>query len=108
MHFDGLATSHVERAFTPAQASLTAPVTESTKVAGDPGSKQALYRLLGQDLDICVEAHADAYEQSRKKWSECSVEEWTKGADGMFLISHYGHLTYRWGRQLWPRSLDRC
>ena len=47
--------------------------------------KQALYQLLGQNLDICVEAHADAYQQARKKWSECSMEEWTKGADGTYM-----------------------
>ncbi|PIL29389.1 hypothetical protein GSI_09441 [Ganoderma sinense ZZ0214-1] len=53
------------------------------KVVGNPEPKQALYQLLGQDLDIWVEAHADVYEQARKKWSECSMEEWTKGADDL-------------------------
>ena len=51
----------------------------------DSVSKQALFRLLGQDLDICLEAHADAYDRAREKWSDCSFEEWTKGADGMWL-----------------------
>ena len=51
----------------------------------DSVSKQALFRLLGQDLDICLEAHADAYDRAREKWSDCSFEEWTKGADGMRL-----------------------
>ncbi|RPD52776.1 hypothetical protein L227DRAFT_617521 [Lentinus tigrinus ALCF2SS1-6] len=69
-----------ERTATPAQ---NVPPPPARKIAGDD-SKQALYRLLGQDLDICVEAHADAYTQARIKWSECSMEEWTKGADGGF------------------------
>ncbi|KAJ8454669.1 hypothetical protein ONZ51_g12895 [Trametes cubensis] len=43
--------------------------------------RRALYMLLGQDFDVVMEAHADAYQQARKKWSECSVEEWTQGAD---------------------------
>ncbi|KAI0752973.1 hypothetical protein C8Q80DRAFT_1303775 [Daedaleopsis nitida] len=67
----------------PVQALPVHPVQENSKVAGEPDSKQALYQLLGHDLDICVEAHADAYEQARKKWSECSVEEWTKGGDDL-------------------------
>ncbi|TBU52076.1 hypothetical protein BD310DRAFT_941044 [Dichomitus squalens] len=58
------------------------PLQDSFGAQRDGHSKQALYRLLGQDLDICIEAHADAYEQARKKWSECSIDEWTKGADG--------------------------
>lgn len=75
--------SDFERMPTPAQNVPLLPPPTARKVAGDD-SKQGLYRLLGQDLDIAVEAHADAYEQARKKWSECSVEEWTKGADGAF------------------------
>ena len=72
-----------ERTATPAQhMTLLKPQAERKVSADDP--KQALYHLLGQDLDICVEAHADAYEQARKKWSECSTEEWTQGAGGAF------------------------
>ncbi|KAI0686550.1 hypothetical protein C8Q76DRAFT_761452 [Earliella scabrosa] len=87
MPFSGRATparysagSEFARATPPAQP---VPVIhqDSQKVNGDTDSKQALYKLLGQDLDIYVEAHADAYEQARKKWAECSVEEWTRGAD---------------------------
>ncbi|KAI0644159.1 hypothetical protein C8Q79DRAFT_927973 [Trametes meyenii] len=56
--------------------------SQNTKVADDePSAQQALFRLLGQDLDIFAEAHADSYEQARRKWAECSAEEWTKGAD---------------------------
>ncbi|OJT11760.1 hypothetical protein TRAPUB_11695 [Trametes pubescens] len=76
-----------DRAVTPAHgAPLLAPPPhfqpEPPKSMVDQSEgRQALYRLLGQDLDIFVEGHADAYEQARKKWADCSVEEWSKGAD---------------------------
>ncbi|KAH9847983.1 hypothetical protein C2E23DRAFT_889440 [Lenzites betulinus] len=75
------------RAPTPAHgAPLLAPpahfLPEPVKVEASE-ARQALYRLLGQDLDIFVEGHADAYEQARKKWAECSVEDWTSGADDL-------------------------
>ncbi|KAI8974033.1 hypothetical protein BD414DRAFT_510165 [Trametes punicea] len=86
----------LERAVTPAQGdTLLAPPqprrqpVKETSNQSEP--RQALYRLLGQDLDIFVEAHADSYEQARKKWAECSMEEWTKGAD---------NLTERFGKML--------
>ena len=60
-------------------------------MVGNLAPKQALYQLLGQDLDIWVEAHADGYEQARKKWSECSMEEWTKGADGTWTLFRVIH-----------------
>ncbi|RDX42289.1 hypothetical protein OH76DRAFT_135455 [Lentinus brumalis] len=78
-----------ERTATPAQSAPVLPPPATRKVGGDE-HKQALYRLLGQDLDICVEAHADAYEQARKKWSECSIEEWTQGADE--LATRFGKM----------------
>ncbi|KAI0799984.1 hypothetical protein C8Q74DRAFT_383428 [Fomes fomentarius] len=78
-----------ERTVTPAQ-SLPIVAQDNRKTKGDMDSKQALYTLLGQDLDICVEAHADSYEQARKKWSECSQEEWTRGADE--LAERFGKL----------------
>ena len=49
----------------------------------------ALHRLLGQDLDIYVEAHVEAYEQAKKKWSECSMDEWKVGADGALPLYPY-------------------
>ncbi|KAH9889570.1 hypothetical protein C8Q73DRAFT_793767 [Cubamyces lactineus] len=61
--------------------------------------RRALYMLLGQDFDVVMEAHADTYQQARKKWSECSVEEWTQGADelagrfGKMLDFVKGHMT---------------
>ncbi|KAH9914138.1 uncharacterized protein B0H18DRAFT_141612 [Fomitopsis serialis] len=48
----------------------------------DPtGRGEALYKLMGQDLGEFVEGHVDAYEEAKKRWSECSMEEWTAGAD---------------------------
>ncbi|KAI0824479.1 hypothetical protein BC628DRAFT_1377831 [Trametes gibbosa] len=85
------------RAATPAHGvPLLAPPVhfppEPAKGAVEAASegRQALYRLLGQDLDIFVEGHADAYEQARKKWAECSVDEWTNGADD--LASRFGKM----------------
>lgn len=47
----------------------------------------ALRRLLGQDLDVYVEGHTEAYEQAKKKWTECTTEEWKAGADGIIISS---------------------
>ncbi|OCH87588.1 hypothetical protein OBBRIDRAFT_827616 [Obba rivulosa] len=41
----------------------------------------ALHRLLGQDLEAYVDLNVENYEQSKKKWSECPVDEWKAGAD---------------------------
>lgn len=57
----------------------------STATAANIHGQHALYRLFGQDLDAYVDAHADTYEQAKKKWTECTVEEWRAGADGMTL-----------------------
>ena len=43
----------------------------------------ALAQLFGQDLDTFVGEHLDAYEDAKKRWTECSIDEWTAGADGM-------------------------
>lgn len=36
----------------------------------------------GQDVDEYVAIHMDRYEAARKHWTECSGEEWERGADG--------------------------
>ena len=43
---------------------------------------EALYKLLGQELTSFVESHVDVYEEAKKRWSECSMDEWRAGADG--------------------------
>ncbi len=112
MSFGGRATpvrysgGEFERTATPAQSAPVLPPPATRKVGGDE-HKQALYRLLGQDLDICVEAHADAYEQARKKWSECSIEEWTQGADGAFIAVGSAHVLMV-SLQNWRRDSARC
>ncbi len=99
-----------ERTVTPAQ-SLPIVAQDNRKTKGDRDSKQALYTLLGQDLDIYVEAHADSYEQARKKWSECSQEEWTRGADGMHRTSPraigVSRLYFRARREVWQVTRHR-
>jgi hypothetical protein len=47
-----------------------------------------LFDLFGQDLDACVGARIEAYEQAKKKWANCSLEEWKAGADGMRRSFH--------------------
>ncbi|KAF7792231.1 hypothetical protein EIP86_003266 [Pleurotus ostreatoroseus] len=54
--------------------------------AGDISREEhALRRLLGQDLDAYVDTHTEAYEQARKKWTECTVDEWKAGADELVI-----------------------
>ena len=38
----------------------------------------------GQDLDDYVAIHMDRYEAATKHRSECSSEEWERGADGAY------------------------
>ena len=45
-------------------------------------SGHAIQKLLGHDLDTYLDAHVEAYEVAKRKWTECSMDEWTKGADG--------------------------
>ncbi|KAI0633929.1 hypothetical protein C8Q77DRAFT_1108513 [Trametes polyzona] len=85
-------SAEYERAMTPAHAAplMPFPLEQAKGPADSSDARQGLFRLLGHDLDIFVEGHADAYEQARKKWSECSVEEWTQGADA--LASRFGKM----------------
>lgn len=46
-------------------------------------NEHALHRLFGQDLEAYIDVNANNYEQSKKKWAECSMEEWRAGADGI-------------------------
>lgn len=43
-----------------------------------------MYKLFGQELDAYVNAHVEAYNESKKKWSDCSMDEWKSGADGAY------------------------
>lgn len=52
--------------------------------------ESALRRLLGQELDKYVDEHLDAYNEARKKWSDCSTEEWQAGASE--LTAKFGKL----------------
>ena len=52
------------------------------QVIAPPTEDNALRRLLGQDLDKFIEEHLGAYNEAKKKWAECSMEEWQAGAEG--------------------------
>lgn len=52
---------------------------------GSQNSRQedhALYRILGTDLDSYFNANAEAYEENKKQWTKCTLEEWQKGSEG--------------------------
>ena len=54
----------------------------SIQLAAHATEENALRKLLGQDLDKYISEHLDAYDEAKKKWSECSAEEWQAGAEG--------------------------
>ena len=43
---------------------------------------QTIQKLLGQDVETYVNTHIGAYEDAKKRWTECSYEEWKSGAEG--------------------------
>lgn len=47
-------------------------------------SSSAINRLLGRDVDLYIEEGAEKYERLAAKWRECTMEEWTAGAAGLF------------------------
>ena len=44
---------------------------------------QGISRLLGIDAEQYLLEHVEQYEASRKRWTDCTIEEWKKGADGL-------------------------
>lgn len=48
---------------------------------------QGISRLFGIDAEQYLLEHIEQYEASRKRWMNCSIEEWKKGADGS--CSHF-------------------
>ena len=48
--------------------------------------RPTLSRIFGHDFDTYVEAHLDAYDHAKRKWSDCTIEEWKAGADGMDAV----------------------
>ncbi|CCM05377.1 uncharacterized protein FIBRA_07593 [Fibroporia radiculosa] len=61
-------------------SSLRSP-SDARSLAAEDGKSEALYKLLGRDLNAFVEDRVEAYEAAKKKWSECSMEEWKTGAE---------------------------
>lgn len=52
------------------QSPAHAPITLST--------------IFETDMDMYVACHIKQYEAERKRWAECSTEDWVHGADGEF------------------------
>lgn len=38
--------------------------------------------LNNSNIDAYIAAHLERFEESKRKWADCSVEEWKAGADG--------------------------
>ncbi|KZT01593.1 uncharacterized protein LAESUDRAFT_815771 [Laetiporus sulphureus 93-53] len=45
------------------------------------GQGHALRSLLGQELDAYLRIHVEAYEEAKKKYSECSLDDWKAAAE---------------------------
>lgn len=40
------------------------------------------HRIFGLDLDAYLNANVEKLEESKKRWTNCSLEEWQKGGEG--------------------------
>ena len=47
-----------------------------------PAHEQALFKLLGADLEECLSSNAATYEAEKRRWSESTIEEWKEGSKG--------------------------
>lgn len=59
-------------------------------VPGDQGLPQdsgssTLLRIFGPSFHACEEKDLEEFEEAKKKWTECSIDEWKAGAEGEFL-----------------------
>ena len=71
---------HHRNAAPPPYARISGYNQHTTQETQEP--ENVLQRIFGLDLDTYVEAHVGAYEEAKKKWAGCSMEQWTAGADG--------------------------
>lgn len=54
-------------------------------ISQDVTYRGALDGILGRDVNTYVEEHlVDMYEQASSKWGQCSLQEWSSGAEGGF------------------------
>ena len=49
---------------------------------GAPDRHDARSPFMAQDVVDYIRAQSDMYEESKRRWENCSLEEWEKGADG--------------------------
>lgn len=66
----------------------TFPSQAQAGVDGLAQPAHAFRKLLGQDLNLYMDAHLNAYDEAKKKWSECSIDEWRAGADGASIKTY--------------------
>lgn len=65
-----------------------------------PAHEQALFKLLGTDLEECLSSNAGMYEADKRRWSECTLEEWKAGSKGKCQLASYLALCYRMPRRV--------
>ena len=46
-----------------------------------------LDRILGCNVDTYIDEHKEQYERALARWKNCTMEEWTAGADGNSLVT---------------------
>ena len=70
---------------TPAHQPPQAQVGGNQPNVGSQNSElehHALYRLLGADMDRYFAENLEKYENTRKRWTDCKLDEWQAGANG--------------------------
>jgi hypothetical protein len=58
--------------------------THRSQAVGTYHEESILHRIIGPDVDIRAEKKIEDYERARRRWVECSLEEWENGAQGEF------------------------
>ena len=50
------------------------------------------------DLDAYISAHLEKFEESKRKWADCSLEDWKAGAEGESMVINIFFATKRYRR----------
>lgn len=67
---------------------MGAKYTES-KITLSDSQDMKMAPFMGGDVDAYIASHADRYEAAKKRWANCSREEWEAGADGRDLLHNF-------------------
>lgn len=67
------------------QRDLTPEHEQESQTFSQPAPTiSAIDTILDLDSNAYVENHMQQYDQEKAKWASCSMDDWVKGADGMF------------------------